>query len=476
MVENERVGRRLDQAWEERESKQWEEIFLGVRNRGDPMYWRGMVVGMRKLLGASDPEWLPANEDKYERAKVMVAELVRGTHMKHLTEEILLALGYERKVKIEGNEPLDVLMVSGRIGVEPVLFDMADELELRGERVGVLQPVGVYSDQQPRVVMANMLREVGKMVMVASTQVQRGGRVDVLNTVLRVMRNRDLAAKVGSLDILIPMFGGSRGDKEAQDQLVGWEALELKSNTQQITAMMQRIMSGLEEKNSGGKMPWVRFATVDVHNPEAVAAEFAEEGFELINILPGRELARAVWRNLQEKDLDGLPVRVVICDEGAIPRGEYFAGCLLEAMLVSRASVDVVYLDKTRITAGLVEEARILRVATWRVENGELVCEERGAEDVFEEECVVVETDDMLDGGTTAKTDTRLVRKVHRKVRWLVFVGTHPVSSKGVGVLDGLGIDQFVFGNTLNVSGLKEKKNVEIVDVSPAVIRALGLD
>lgn len=135
------------------------------------------------------------------------------------------------------------------------------------------------------------------------------------------------------------------------------------------------------------------------------------------------------------------------------------------------------YIDKERVTAGKVEEARLrgIEKVWWSEQDNEMKQEEVNLTTYnFGGEGVQVYCDDMLDTGNTAGTDNELLSKLFTNIDLRIFVATHPVLSKGLGALDKIGADVFVVGNTLQLDGLSERKDTRIVDVSPAIYRHMS--
>ena len=88
-------------------------------------------------------------------------------------------------------------------------------------------------------------------------------------------------------------------------------------------------------------------------------------------------------------------------------------------------------------------------------------------------EFVLIYSDDMIDTGGTAKKDLKLLAGKFPNARFKVFTATHPVLSKGTGVLDEIEVDKFLLGNTLNVKEVWEHPKAVKLDMAPAIFEEL---
>jgi hypothetical protein len=79
----------------------------------------------------------------------------------------------------------------------------------------------------------------------------------------------------------------------------------------------------------------------------------------------------------------------------------------------------------------------------------------------------------MADTTHTLVSDVAFLGQYYKEIKHSNLVATHAVLSKGLGVLDKVGMSGFVFTNTLNPDGLADRKDVVIVDVAPAIYKAI---
>jgi len=234
---------------------------------------------------------------------------------------------------------------------------------------------------------------------------------------------------------------------------------------------------GLLKALSGMDLPKLKIVTVDIHNDELPAKKFEQMGFEFINADPTPETAKATLDILDRKELVNKTWFVIASDEGAIPRTDRFA---MEMFIASeKKEIYVGNMIKTRLVAGKVKEVKMGKIEKWTKNNGEIIREELSEEEkneLFKEEVVVIQSDDMVDTGTSNGDDASFLRGKIKDVCFSVTVATHPVFSKGTKILDDIDSDAYVFTNTLIHNSLSKRDNVVIVDASPAIARALNFE
>lgn len=447
------------------------------------------MVGLRKMLGVPNSNFQPPRSDQLDIATGLVEALVTDTFLAPLAPEIFAAVGFPHSRIRES--PLDALLLNARHLPEPLLETLASSLLNNDKQVAVVNPVGHYNDKETRIVGPNLLRRVDHLVLVASTQSQRGGSFEVLSKVLRLLRNPHFTPHIGMVDVVIPMFGGSRGHRLGQDSTVGFEILEAVGNPKLLTLPLKDIYSQLRRELVvdrlthfkfsqaltfllGLNLPTVRFITVDIHNAQDPTQEFKDSGFEFVSVDSGPSLAQAAVGEIATRGLNDARLLVVACDGGAITRTE----CIAEDMLrvdPNRQFIDVVYIDKTRAEAGVVDKACLACVIRFskdgwgRIERRELAREEYS----MDESCVLVFSDDMIDTGGTARTDVSLVGSIFSNHALTLFLATHAVLSKGASALNRIGADVYVLTNSLKPDGLLDHPDVRIVDMAPAIAEAI---
>jgi len=453
----------------------YKRLYFGLRDEEDPVTWRTTIVDLRRLLGLEQPDWEALKEEEFGKAVQLAGRLIKGTWMEALMPEVLTTLGFGTLIERTVGR-LDSLFLNGRHLPEPLLYRLADEWRKEGE-VAVVNPVGHYQDGETRIVGLHLVREIERLVIMASTQTRYGGSYEVLARVMGLLRNREFSSKVGELDIVIPMFGGSRGHRLGQDTKLGYEVLEAKVNARFLALVLNDIYRRL--RDSGAQdLPRARFISVDIHNLDYPPSVFEKYGFEFVNANPAPELAGAVCCEVKNGGLGALPMKVLSLDKGAIPRTEKIVEALLLDPQNGTSYIDMVYIENIRLVAGRVKEARVVKVEMWFcAENGEIKIknlEMLGQDGAFNEECVVVFSDDMLDTGGTARENEEIAERLYPGARLKIFTATHAVLSKGKRALDRVGADVYIFGNTLKVQ--LEDPRVKIVDVAPAIKRAILTD
>lgn len=447
----------------------YKDLWRGLRDEVDPVTWRTLVVDCRRILGSQTPDCQPAAQETLPRARRLIFPLIEGTPIEPLGPEILEAIGYDIGTKTQPD--LNYLLLNGRHYPEELLFRLYDYLKAEGNRVAVVNPVGHYNDRETRIVgPASLCRHVGKLVVLASTQSDQGGSYEVLSNTLRLLRNPEFASRISGVEVVIPMFGGSRGHCLGQDEVVGYEVLEAKVNALFLALHGRDILESLAQDNAGN-LPIVRFASVDVHNQEEPGGTFKKSNFDFISISPAHEFAEIISQHLREGGLTETRLTLVACDNGAIPRTEALAESLLN---LNSGPADIIYLDKERLEAGVVEAAKIAKmVRWWKQDEGykeEVISQ---ANDDCEIPRVLILSDDMVDTCGTASKDVALMRSMFANCSYVIFVGTHAVLSQGAEKLDRIGADHIFVSNTLTPASLRSRESITVVDMAPAIGRLI---
>jgi phosphoribosylpyrophosphate synthetase len=466
--------------YEEKRRESLTKLYDGLRSRPDPITWRTMVVDARFILGAKEKPEFERPTASYLEAKTLVERLTEETYLQGLRQEILYSLGYREQVLREEREgALDALLLNGRQNPPDELFwALADHLAGQGRKIAAINSVGHYNDGQGRVIAPPLLlKEVKNCVILASTQKMYGGDPDVLEDVIGTLRSPAFTAQIDNVYVGNPMFGGSRGHRPGQADEIGYEVLEVNSESQKLALYTRDVLRQVK-KDCRGRVPKVTFLTVDIHNNKLPGGEFRKHGFKFVSVNPARELAQETCRVIKEKNLADLPLKVIACDKGAIPRTEAFVRTILTYGLNHTEFIDVVYVEKDRPRAGEVAKAEIAGVTRFAKDGFKISVRKVKSFPTrvvpFVGPCVVVLTDDMLDtGGTNATDFATIVKPVFPNAELKISVGTHPVLSKGLAPLDTIGADVFVLGNTLSPRGLRDHSKVRIVDLAPAIAREI---
>ena len=471
----------------------YKDLYEGLRNNRDPVTVRTFLLDVERILGVENPEWEKVPEEKWEEATMLVDILTEGTLWGTLKPEYLDALGVKTN-KEESLKPLKLVVANGRHHAEPLWSGIAKYVaEKYPGKVGKFNPVGHYNDGQPRVTgPRRLLRKLDTFMVLGSTQTEKGGSLEVMSHVARLIRNFDFSLKIDNLVVTIPFFGGSRGHREGQGEWLVYEIKEGVSNPKILGlpliearlklwwgVVKNEFMSvnplGLLKALGGMDLPKLKIATVDIHNDELPAKKFEQMGIEFINADPTPETARATLDILEKNGLMDKKLLIEASDKGAIPRTERYAIEILKQS--GKNEIYVGNMDKTRLVAGKVEEVKIGKIEKWTIKDGEITREElskKEISDLFEEEIVLAKSDDMVDTGGTNKKDEAFLRSKIKNVCFSVTIATHPVFSKGADILDDIGSDAYIFTNTLIHNGLSKREDVTIVDASPSIARALN--
>jgi phosphoribosylpyrophosphate synthetase len=467
----------IDVVYETAKAFKLEQLEIGLRNKEDPVSWRTLVVDLRFILGAKTSPEYEKPTAAYEEAKAKVQQLVNGTSMELMAPEILYALGYGDQVEEEGEQPgLDLMVMNARQNPPDELFwTLTNLITESGQAVGS-NAVGHYKDKQGRVVgVRKLFRQVDRAVIIASTQKMFGGDIDEMQNVIGLLETPGFSGRVKEVDIVIPMFGGSRGHRRGQAEEIGYEIFELKSEARKLAGNTRDILDDLE-RDCGIIIPKVRFMSIDLHSTELAEREFGKKGFELVNINPARELARTSCDYLMHYGLDQYARVIVASDDGAGPRTESYAIETCRLNNYRDRGVMVVYINKVRTKAGIVDSAKVIGAKIFKLEGEEIKCREVASPSggrPIEAEVVLETCDDMLDGGNTTRTDFSVIRPLFSRQVFSMATATHPVFSSGVEIVDKLGVNLVVVGNTMNVPGLRNHPKILVADLAPAIAKKI---
>lgn len=452
--------------------EEYARLYKGMRDREDTVSWRTLIVTCRKILGVADPDYKPVRKSKLTQSKKFVAFLIKKTYLEPLFFEIMYALGF-RNIKNRKKADLDYLLFSGRHYPEPLLWNLADYLKEKGKSVAVVNPVGHYNDGQTRVVGPSIVfGKINKVIILTSTQSKFGGSVSVLSNVIRLLRNPKFAQKVKEVDIVIPMFGGSRGHRIGQSEDVGFEVMEAAFNAKLISLPTEDLQEKLSKEINN--LPKFRFFSLDIHNSLYPDKIFKEEGFDFISIDPTREIAEDVSKYLHRRRVQDIPIKVVACDTGAVVRTENFAKNLLNLSKSKNKELQIIYIEKKRQQAGMISSVKISKIEEWKREGGKTIKSKvRIPKRSSLKESILIYSDDMIDTGGTAEKDLNYLSGVYPNCVMKIFAATHPVLSRGLSAFKRIKADVYFVGNSLNVEGLSEQTNVQVVDFAPSIYGAI---
>lgn len=453
--------------------EEYTRLYKGVRSLEDTVTWRTFLIATKKILNVQNPDFKPVPKKNSIRAKKLVKTLVKGTYMERLVPEIMYALGL-RNSGGRCPEPLDYLLINGRHYIESSLWNLANYIKTKNKKVAVVNPVGHYNDGQTRVLgPGRLLRQVGRLVIFASTQTKHGGSISVLSNVLRIIRNPDFANRVKVVDVVIPMFGGSRGHRIGQCEKIGFEIIEAGFNAKLLSLPARDLLKKLKKETP--KIPVVRFFSVDIHNNIYPKKVFKEEGFDFTSIDPSLEFAEEIIKVIRSKKLTKLPLRIIVCDKGAVKRAECLTKQILKLARKSIKNVQVIYLNKKRPEAGVVSAVEISKIEKWSMSKKQIKKRSlRIPTKPTLARSVFIYSDDMIDTGGTAKEDMEFLSTIFPNTALKIFAATHPVFSKGFLAIKNIGADIYFLGNTLNYDGLSELKGVRIIDLSSSIYREIS--
>lgn len=446
-------------------------LYRGIRNNTDTVSWRTLIITIRKLLGVKLPDYKNITPSKYIKAKKLIGQLVENTYLEELIPEIEYALGVKPLAK-KTYKDIDLLIVNGRHYPEPLMWSLADFAKNKGGSVAAINPVGHYNDGQSRVIGPfKYFHKIKKLVILASTQTQLGGSISVLANVIKLIRNPDLAKKVDRVEILIPMFGGSRGHRFGQSQEVGYEVMEAGFNAQILSLIARDMIDRLYKEDV--KVPKIRFSTVDIHNYEYPKKTFNEYGFDFLSINSSPGLAKGIATLIKSNNSKAM-VKLVACDFGAVPRTQNLAKEMLYMDKGSVPKLQIIYIEKKRIATGIVTAATFSKIEEWSKSGSKLKIRKVAvpAKPIFSNS-IIVYSDDMIDTGGTAEKDLQFISGFYPNAVLKIFAATHPVFSKGFAAIKRIGADVYVLGNSLSWESLTEIKGVYLVDFAESIYEQL---
>lgn len=451
--------------------EKYADLYRGIRDRKDTVSWRTLIVSVRELLGEKYPDYKKVSHRFHAKGRKLIKLLVAKTYLEPLIPEIEYAVGI-RSLVGRGGSDLDLLLLSGRHFPEPILWTLADYAKSLGQNVAVINSVGHYNDGQTRVVGPyRYFRKIKIIIILASTQSKLGGSVSVLANVIKLIRNSDLAKRTERVEVVIPMFGGSRGHRFGQSQEVGYEVMEAGFNAQTLSLISENILKRL--KGEIKNLPIVRFSSIDIHNEEYPKKTFNEVGLEFKSISSSKTLAKGIIDFINKKKIR-VPIKLVACDTGAIPRTQNLARDILLNGEKIYNNIQVIYMEKKRISAGIVKDASIGKVEEWKKKGRTIKVRniKIPQKPVFKN-TIIVYSDDMIDTGGTAEKDLKFISSFYPNSVLKIFVATHPIFSKGFSAIKRIGADVYILGNTLNWEGLSDVKGVEIVDFAGEIYNFL---
>ena len=290
------------------------ELYRKLRSRRELLPWRTLIIEIKKLLGSGNPEHEPFPKSKFPKAERLVKWLVSGSSLEEVEPEILYALGFD--IKFDKKRMIDALIFNAHHQPEPLLWKLADSFKRQGKKVALVNPVGHYNDMQTRKLSPScLLTKVKKLLIVSSTQEMYGGSIRTFANVIRTIRNLKFAQHIKEVDVVIPMFGGSRGHRLGQGEEVGYEVMEAVFNAKVLALTTKDVLEQLRIESVGKQVPLVRFFSVDIHNSEYPFKTFRNEGFEFISINPAQQIAEVLYDELKERRLLNYPIKIVACDK-----------------------------------------------------------------------------------------------------------------------------------------------------------------
>lgn len=452
-------------------------LFVGLGSEEDPVSWRTAVITVRELLMSGDEEInadLSAPDYDLERGFEFVSELLEETWLKSLTPEFFMAV-FDLEEMPELVTPLldcmvndlDAVLMNARHLPEELLFRLGEEFGSK-EGVVIVNPIGHYADKQTRVIGPHIKRKIGNLVFLASTQNSKGGHLSVLLDALGLLEDKELVSRAENVSVVIPMFGGSRSHRPGQGESLGFEVLQAKTSARAIKGLLSDLAQ--EYSKDGIEMPEINVYSVDIHNGEWPAGVFDGDGLTFESISPSPVFAPAVFEYVKDNDLSEYPIQLVASDKGAAERTREIAEEMLD-LLEGGAEIDLVYFDKSRVTAGVVGETQLSRIEKWRKVDGEIKIVVVGSEDYdWETRRVCVMSDDMVDTGGTQERGVRRTRDLNPNVEAVVVVATHPVTSQGVEMLDRVPADVIIVANTLTNG---DRPDMRKANIAPVIHKAI---
>jgi len=451
--------------------EKYADLYKGIRDRKDTVTWRTLIINIRILLGQDEPDFNKIQKKYKVKAKKLVKQLVAKTFLDKLIPEIEYAVGVIDAPNKNVSKDLDFLLLNAKHTCDPMVWNLADYIKGRGKTVAVVNPVGHYNDGQTRIIgPIKFFRNIKKVIIISSTQTELGGSVSVLSNVIRLIRNPEFAKKIKEVDIIIPMFGGSRGHRLGQGPEVGFEIMEAGFNARLLAISTKDILNKLNETHI--KLPSIKFFSVDIHNLEEPDKTFTEEGFEFKSIDSANGLSVGIFNILRQKKLLKIPIKLIACDKGAVPRTEKLAENIL--MIDGVINLQIVYMEKKRATAGVIKHTEIVRVEEWKLNGKDILKRQLSLPKKPNfKHVVLVYSDDMIDTGGTAEKDLNFISNFYPNTTLKIFAATHPVFSKGFAALKRIGADYYCLGNTLYWEGLEDMSNVEIIDMAPSIYKSI---
>lgn len=539
MIETEQ-SRRVLRAESAEVNKQWKRlrgVYSGYRDKNDPITVRTSLIDVAKIMGVENPEWEEIPEKDRYITTLLLNYLNSETLWKPLNPEYIDAMVKRSDKEVETYVPkkFRLVVANGRHKAEPLWSGLAEYVDKKhpGE-VAKFNPVGHYNDGQSRVAgIRRLIREVETFVVLGSTQTERGGSLEVLTHAGRLIRNVDFSSKIKNLAIVMPFMGGSRGHRLGQRDNLVYEVLEMLSSPKipslsllnarervwvdkvgskygveispkgTVQTLLDTDITKVKQLQDGVKkgeiltpddLLKIQVITVDIHNEDLPRRKFEEMGIEFINADPTPELAHASIDIIKKNNMMNEAWLGMASDKGAIKRNERF----VKEMLIQseKREIFIGFMNKTRKMAGIVDKVEMGEIEKWTIVNDELVKEvlsKSEKKDLFDKGVVLIKNDDMIDTGGTNRKDEKYLRD-KMKVLLSITVATHPVFSwKGLdirsfwerlktfsfsrfSILDKIGSDAYIFTNTLIFNGLSKRKDVTIVDSSPALARASGFE
>ena len=471
----------------------YEELAAKIKDKENPVTWRTLAISLREMTESDNPDWNPPPLETLPMGKEIIKHITDGTYLEPLRDSILWAVYGEygeRKILPSKDEiePLDFLLVNSRHKTQELFWKLADTLREEKYSVAAINPIDHFNDRQTRMVVPDHLTmPVKHAVFLSSTQYQDGGSLEVLTLALRALRNPNLTYMVDEVDVILPMFGGSRGHKPGQSRFIGFEALETIYHPKDLIETIDdietsivgphryRIYHHVHQMRGELKFPKVNFYTVDIHNKILPAKKFREARRHFESLLPTIEMTTRCLDVLSEKNLSNLPIRIVTCDGGSIERTENQAR---EMLIQGVPTIEVICIDKTRIRSGEVANAEMASIVEWKLSDDHktIIKTELARDGVdYQKACVLVFVDDMIDTGGTAGKDIALVKSYFQNSKFTVFIATHPIFSQGVGeALSRMNADTYIVGNTLSTDRFRNYQNIIPVNLAPTIAKALN--
>jgi len=445
-------------------------LYQGLRDKSDPVTWRTTICKIKMLLGVNCPDWDTLPTSKHKEAIELVQKLVQGTYLEPFTPDLLQALGINSHKHTR--EVIDALIYNGRHLPEELLWKVANEYQNQNKSVVVVNPVGHYNDGETRIVAPGKLtNRVRRLIILASTQEMYGGSVAVLANVIRTIRFASFSKDVEEVDVVIPMFGGSRSDKDGQSPEIGFEVQQAIFDAKMLSATTADLLQSLREELPLKSIPKVRFFSVDIHGDTFPKRIFESDGLEFVSVCPMAAFAEAVKQEMIDQKLESLPLMVVASDAGATVRAERFAHEITK--IRDKSEILMVYFDKKRSQAGEVGKLAVAHLAHWSVRGNEIKKTDITDAKKVGERFIRIIPDDMLDTGGTAEKDSELLDQIMPASALKIFIATHPVLSRGPLAIDRTKADVVLVGNTLNPPHLKSHSKVRVINLAKNIMKSL---